>query len=401
MPATRLTRLWPSRRPAADPHVPAHAAPCVLQSSVQSLDGRIIPTSFVCPVSMEIMVRLCCSLARSNRRPSGRPPVGRSCVPARHSTAYPAYLYLHLQVDPVILATGHTYDRHSIERWLAQGHKTCPVTGMRLRHLELTPNFALRSAIVDWAQQNSVKLPERPTQQSVQPVFKWEEGRAGNILHVGAAARPQKPRRALARSLAYAVLVAQHLGAPPAAPYRCVARQQPGVAGLAACPALPAPRPPRHRCLCWHMACLQGHTEIIWAIEVLGSRIYTASADKTVRVWDLNTKRCTQVRFGGGPACRCHRLPAGWQPQRHCGPTAPHRNPPQPPVLARCWPGPIHCRVPSPRCPPHPRLALRRCWRATRGRCCHWPPRAAACSRDLTITPSACGAWAAWHGRRR
>lgn len=50
-------------------------------------------------------------------------------------------------MDPVILATGHTYDRGSIERWLEQGHKTCPVTGMRLRHLELTPNFALRSAI--------------------------------------------------------------------------------------------------------------------------------------------------------------------------------------------------------------------------------------------------------------
>jgi F-box/WD-40 domain protein 7 len=85
----------------------------------------------------------------------------------------------------VILATGHTYDRHSIERWLAQGHKTCPVTGMRLRHLELTPNFALRSAIVEWGQQHGVKLPERVKQQAVQPVFKWDESRAGNILQVG------------------------------------------------------------------------------------------------------------------------------------------------------------------------------------------------------------------------
>lgn len=84
----------------------------------------------------------------------------------------------------MILATGHTYDRASIERWLAQGHKTCPVTGMRLRHLELTPNFALRSAILDWAAANGVKLPERVTQPPPQPVFKWEEGRAGNILHV-------------------------------------------------------------------------------------------------------------------------------------------------------------------------------------------------------------------------
>ncbi len=41
---------------------------------------------------------------------------------------------------------------------------------------------------------------------------------------------------------------------------------------------------------------LQGHSEIIWAIELSGDRVYTASADKTVRVWDLNTKRCVQVR---------------------------------------------------------------------------------------------------------
>jgi F-box/WD-40 domain protein 7 len=46
-----------------------------------------------------------------------------------------------------MVATGHTYDRVCIERWLAQGNRTCPVTGMRLRHLELTPNFALRNAI--------------------------------------------------------------------------------------------------------------------------------------------------------------------------------------------------------------------------------------------------------------
>ena len=49
--------------------------------------------------------------------------------------------------DPVMVATGHTYDRVCVERWLGQGNRTCPVTGMRLRHLELTPNFALRNAI--------------------------------------------------------------------------------------------------------------------------------------------------------------------------------------------------------------------------------------------------------------
>lgn len=54
---------------------------------------------------------------------------------------------MELMADPVMVATGHTYDRSCIEKWLAQGHRTCPVTGMRLRHLELTPNHALRNAI--------------------------------------------------------------------------------------------------------------------------------------------------------------------------------------------------------------------------------------------------------------
>lgn len=60
--------------------------------------------------------------------------------------------------DPVMVATGHTYDRVCIERWLAQGNRTCPVTGMRLRHLELTPNFALRNAIMVGAD-SSVAIP--------------------------------------------------------------------------------------------------------------------------------------------------------------------------------------------------------------------------------------------------
>ena len=67
--------------------------------------------------------------------------VSSACVA---SVCFPAQ---ELMADPVMVATGHTYDRVCIERWLAQGNRTCPVTGMRLRHLELTPNFALRNAI--------------------------------------------------------------------------------------------------------------------------------------------------------------------------------------------------------------------------------------------------------------
>ena len=58
-----------------------------------------------------------------------------------------------LMRDPVFIASGHTYDRRSITKWFQQGHKTCPSTGQRLRNTEITPNFALRNAILEWAKE--------------------------------------------------------------------------------------------------------------------------------------------------------------------------------------------------------------------------------------------------------
>ena len=40
---------------------------------------------------------------------------------------------------------------------------------------------------------------------------------------------------------------------------------------------------------------LQGHDEIVWAVEVAGNRLLSASADKTIRMWDISSRRCEQV----------------------------------------------------------------------------------------------------------
>ena len=39
----------------------------------------------------------------------------------------------------------------------------------------------------------------------------------------------------------------------------------------------------------------QGHDEIVWAVEVAGNRLLSASADKTIRMWDIESRRCEQV----------------------------------------------------------------------------------------------------------
>lgn len=46
---------------------------------------------------------------------------------------------------------------------------------------------------------------------------------------------------------------------------------------------------------CCITGCVQGHEEIVWAVEVHGHRLFSASADKTIRVWDIDSRRCEHV----------------------------------------------------------------------------------------------------------
>ncbi|KAH7569054.1 hypothetical protein ACOSQ2_012568 [Xanthoceras sorbifolium] len=59
---------------------------------------------------------------------------------------------LEIMTDPVILSSGHTFDRASIQRWLDSGHRTCPITKLPLPdNPSLIPNHALRSLISNYA----------------------------------------------------------------------------------------------------------------------------------------------------------------------------------------------------------------------------------------------------------
>jgi WD40 repeat protein len=55
---------------------------------------------------------------------------------------------------------------------------------------------------------------------------------------------------------------------------------------------------------------LQGHDEIVWAVEIDGRRLFSASADKTIRVWDIASRRCEQAR----PCCIFERMTNGFCP---------------------------------------------------------------------------------------
>ncbi|OIT30811.1 PREDICTED: U-box domain-containing protein 8 [Nicotiana attenuata] len=58
---------------------------------------------------------------------------------------------LEIMSDPVILSSGHTFDRSSIQRWLDSGHRTCPITKLPISDpVFLIPNHALRSLISNY-----------------------------------------------------------------------------------------------------------------------------------------------------------------------------------------------------------------------------------------------------------
>ncbi|KAE8697586.1 putative U-box domain-containing protein kinase family protein [Hibiscus syriacus] len=58
-----------------------------------------------------------------------------------------------VMAEPYVAADGYTYELRDLRRWLDRGHNTSPVIGNRLAHHTLNPNYALRSAILEWRQQ--------------------------------------------------------------------------------------------------------------------------------------------------------------------------------------------------------------------------------------------------------
>ncbi|GMJ08536.1 hypothetical protein like AT5G01830 [Hibiscus trionum] len=77
---------------------------------------------------------------------------------------------LELMRDPVVVASGQTYDRESINKWFESGHNTCPKTGQTLAHTNLIPNHTLRNLIAMWCRQQSVPFETAGSNDKVNSV---------------------------------------------------------------------------------------------------------------------------------------------------------------------------------------------------------------------------------------
>ncbi|KAJ8485559.1 hypothetical protein OPV22_018044 [Ensete ventricosum] len=148
-----------------------------LPKYLEKCPSLMIPNDFLCPISLEIMM------------------------------------------DPVIVATGQTYERRSIQKWLEAGHRTCPKTRQTLAHLSLAPNYALRNLILQWCERNKVELLKRePEQDHDHPEPKEEiPSLVGDLssIHLDAQRRAVKKLRMLSKENPdNRVAIAKHGGIP-------------------------------------------------------------------------------------------------------------------------------------------------------------------------------------------
>ncbi|KAK6924373.1 U-box domain, partial [Dillenia turbinata] len=88
------------------------------EAKTDTLSKSVPPEEFVCPISMKLMY------------------------------------------DPVVITSGQTFERIWIQKWLDEGHDTCPKTKIKLADQSLTPNTAMKDLISKWCRDHGVPISD-------------------------------------------------------------------------------------------------------------------------------------------------------------------------------------------------------------------------------------------------
>ncbi|KAL1541855.1 U-box domain-containing protein 5-like isoform X1 [Salvia divinorum] len=72
-----------------------------------------------------------------------------------------------LMYDPVVIASGQTYERMWIQKWFDEGQDTCPKTHVKLPNLCFTSNTGMKDLIIKWSAMHSVSVPDPKMQEGL------------------------------------------------------------------------------------------------------------------------------------------------------------------------------------------------------------------------------------------
>ncbi|CAA0842445.1 U-box domain-containing protein 9 [Striga hermonthica] len=130
-----------------------------LKKELQKLARLIADDEDFSPAAIDRAQKVLFALRELKLKKSVRSDCGGMVgVPAPEEFKCP--LSKELMRDPVIIASGQTFDRPFIQKWLGSGNRTCPKTQQVLSHTILTPNHLIRDLVSQWCENHGFKLPD-------------------------------------------------------------------------------------------------------------------------------------------------------------------------------------------------------------------------------------------------
>ncbi|CAA7035774.1 unnamed protein product [Microthlaspi erraticum] len=75
-------------------------------------------------------------------------------------------LSLTVMYDPVIISSGHTFERVWIQKWFDGGNESCPKSKTRLDDLTLNPNVAMKEQISKWCSKHGLDVQDPATKHT-------------------------------------------------------------------------------------------------------------------------------------------------------------------------------------------------------------------------------------------
>ncbi|XP_057975716.1 U-box domain-containing protein 5-like isoform X2 [Malania oleifera] len=103
--------------------------------------------------------------SESHGRNDDREQVDDSCSPTPPEE-FKCPISMRLMHDPVIIASGQTFERVCIEKWFNEGNDSCPVTHIKVPHTSLTPNCGMKDLISKWCLRHGLAISD-PSPQPI------------------------------------------------------------------------------------------------------------------------------------------------------------------------------------------------------------------------------------------
>ncbi|CAN6984520.1 unnamed protein product [Brassica rapa subsp. trilocularis] len=92
------------------------------------------------------------------------------CSEEEHNGTLPEHfkcpLSLTVMYDPVIISSGHTFERMWVQKWFDEGNESCPKTRRTLDDFTMKPNVAMKEQISKWCSRNGLHVQDPTTKQT-------------------------------------------------------------------------------------------------------------------------------------------------------------------------------------------------------------------------------------------